>query len=220
MTFEQSKTLIVVYKDELYCNYLKKLVETKRANEDGSIDRTRSDINIVAWTEKVWLSQKKAGNINDRVLFLGDVKGTDKLLPIIDVKYDKYGILLGWAGKQAILHIDSKVLIKNGYSEFFNQLYLLPVPESSKVRAIEEPKVIEKDTSEVDNNNQNKNKFAKAIGEAAASLGVILDPVDGAVAAVATASISEFKAGSIQKQQFFFGIHELCENHLEEYMNN
>lgn len=69
--FGMPKTLIVVYKDEMLMNQLKKLVET---NDDS--------INIVSWTEKVWLGNKKAGNIKDKVLFLGEIKGTDKLIPV------------------------------------------------------------------------------------------------------------------------------------------
>ena len=43
---------------------------------------TDDSINIVSWTEKVWLGNKKAGNIKDKVLFLGEIKGTDKLIPV------------------------------------------------------------------------------------------------------------------------------------------
>lgn len=77
------KTLIVVYKDEMLMNQLKKLVETNDDSESGDIVGTTDDsINIVSWTEKVWLGNKKAGNIKDKVLFLGEIKGTDKLIPV------------------------------------------------------------------------------------------------------------------------------------------
>lgn len=91
--FLETKTLIVVYKDELMLNQLKKLIETKDDSEtDGVVGVTDESVRIVAWTEKVWRDQKKAGNINNKVLFLGDIKDTDKLIPIIDIKYDQYGI--------------------------------------------------------------------------------------------------------------------------------
>ena len=77
------KTLIVVYKDEMLMNQLKKLAETNDDSESGDIVSTTDDsINIVSWTEKVWLGNKKAGNIKDKVLFLGEIKGTDKLIPV------------------------------------------------------------------------------------------------------------------------------------------
>ena len=58
------ETLIVVYKDEMLMNQLKKMVETKDDGGDEQIVGTRdASINIVAWAEKVWLGNKKAGNI-------------------------------------------------------------------------------------------------------------------------------------------------------------
>ena len=81
--FGMPKTLIVVYKDEMLMNQLKKLVETNDDSESGDIVGTTDDsLNIVSWTEKVWLGNKKAGNIKDKVLFLGEIKGTDKLIPV------------------------------------------------------------------------------------------------------------------------------------------
>lgn len=81
--FTMPKTLIVIYKDEMLMNQLKKLVETNDDSESGDIVGTTDDsINIVSWTEKVWLGNKKAGNIKDKVLFLGEIKGTDKLIPV------------------------------------------------------------------------------------------------------------------------------------------
>ena len=81
--FGMPKTLIVVYKDEMLMNQLKKLVETNDDSESGDIVGTTDDsINIVSWTEKVWLGNKKAGNIKDKVLFLGEIEGTDKLIPV------------------------------------------------------------------------------------------------------------------------------------------
>lgn len=81
--FGMPKTLIVVYKDEMLMNQLKKLVETNDDSESGDIVGTTDDsINIVSWTETVWLGNKKAGNIKDKVLFLGEIKGTDKLIPV------------------------------------------------------------------------------------------------------------------------------------------
>lgn len=51
--FETKKTLIVVYKDELLMNQLKKMVETHDDNEQGVIGTRDDSINIVSWTEKV-----------------------------------------------------------------------------------------------------------------------------------------------------------------------
>ncbi len=61
--FNEKKTLIVVYKNELMLNQLKKLVETNDDGEGDNIVGTRDgSVQIVAWTESVWKDQKKAGN--------------------------------------------------------------------------------------------------------------------------------------------------------------
>ena len=98
--FETKKTLIVVYKDELLMNQLKKLIETHDDDSDNMVGTKDDSINVVSWEEKVWLGNKKAGNIQGKILFLDEIKGTDKLIPVLDIKLDKYGIKFGWAGNQ------------------------------------------------------------------------------------------------------------------------
>jgi hypothetical protein len=131
--FETKKTLIVVYKDELLMNQLKKMVESHDDTEDGVIGTRDDSINIVSWTEKVWLGNKKAGNIQGKILFLGEVKGTDKLIPVIDAKFDDCGVKYGWAGNQAVLFVDPKALTnREGYDSFLKKLSDLPVPDFLK----------------------------------------------------------------------------------------
>lgn len=131
--FEAKKTLIVVYKDELLMNQLKKMVETHDDNEHSTIGTRDDSINIVSWTEKVWLGNKKAGNIQGKILFLGEIKGTDKLIPVIDVQFDECGVKFGWAGNQAVVYADSKVLTtRKDYDAFLEKLFALPVPSFLK----------------------------------------------------------------------------------------
>lgn len=131
--FETKKTLIVIYKDELLMNQLKKMVETRDDTGDSVLGTRDDSINIVSWTEKVWLGNKKAGNIQGKILFLGDVKGTDKLIPVIDVKFDDCGVKYGWAGNQAVLFVDPKALTnREGYDTFLKKFCDLPVPEFLK----------------------------------------------------------------------------------------
>lgn len=145
MYYMEPKTLIVVYKDELLVNQLKKLIETKDDGDETAVVGTRDgSVQIVAWTEKVWLEQKKTGNITAKVLFLGDIKGTDKLVPVIDVKFDQYGIKYGWAGNQAVLTADPKGMkSREEYASFVTDLGLLPAPASVKtaIKATESHKI-------------------------------------------------------------------------------
>ena len=209
MLFNEPQTLIVVYKEELYSNFLKKLVETNDDNGDDAVVGTRDgSIHVVAWTEKVWRDQKKAGNINNKVLFLGDIKGTDKLLPIIDVKYDEFGIQFGWAGNQAVLHVDTKVLKKEGYQKFYDIFSKMPVPESMKVNAIKKDKESAKEKT-VAEEKQDKKRIWDAVK------GYALGGVPGALI-----SLKFDVDNAIQQQQFIFGIYKLYESHLKKYINN
>lgn len=131
--FETKKTLIVVYKDELLMNQLKKMIETNDDAEDAVIGTKDDSINIVSWTEKVWLGNKKAGNIQGKILFLGDIKGTDKLIPVLDVKFDYRAVKYGWAGNQAALYVELEELTNREiYDEFLKKMSELPIPSFLK----------------------------------------------------------------------------------------
>lgn len=115
--FEEKKTLIVVYKDEMLVNLL------RRCCSDNN-----DPVEIVAWTEKVWSQQKKAGNIQGKVLFIGNVLGVNNLLPIISVRYDKWGIKIGMSGNQAVIALtkmDFIQVIKGFYDEYVKYPILL-----------------------------------------------------------------------------------------------
>ena len=128
--FEEPRNLIVVYKekDEIPLNQLKKMVDTKDDDaEIGKIIGTEDGtVKIVAWSEKTWLDNKKAGNtgdLDDHILFLGDIKGVDKLIPTLDIKFDEYGVSYGVSGKQAAIMIDPKPLLKKEtYDKFVESL--------------------------------------------------------------------------------------------------
>lgn len=228
--FGMAKTLIVVYKDEMLMNQLKKLVETNDDSETGEIIGTTDDsINIVSWTEKVWLGNKKAGNIRDKVLFLGDIKGTDKLIPVIDVVFDDCGVKFGWAGNQAILYSDIKALSdREAYISFLGKLAELPIPEMIKKPQninIEDQNAESADTDEtpveieiVERKEVKKeHAFFRKAKEALAT---------GAEAVGKAGSIVADKAGDIfrdrnavRRQQLFYGVVNLYNHGLEKFMN-
>ena len=231
--FETKKTLIVVYKDELLMNQLKKMVET---HDDGeSVVGTRDDsISIVSWTEKVWLGNKKAGNIQGKILFLGDVKGTDKLIPVIDVKFSDCGVKYGWAGNQAVLYADTKQLAdRNDYDEFLRKLSELPVPDflkTLKENVVEpaEDEIVEEIIEDTAENTVEESgstgagkkekinilKFAKkAIGDGA--------EVAGRVGSQVVLKSEElFRNKNLMKRQMlFYGVVHLYNDGLENFMS-
>ena len=49
------------------------------------------------------------------------------------MKFDECGVRFGWAGNQAVIYADPKVLTtRKDYDEFLEKLSLLPVPNSLK----------------------------------------------------------------------------------------
>ena len=192
--FGEPETLIVVYKNELFVNLLRKLVETKDDVDDEHIvGVTDNSVRIVAWDEKVWLDQKRAGNINNKVLFLGKIKGWDQLLPIIDVQFDEFGVKYGWAGNKAILIAETAPLDdKKLYNSFLEELNKLDIPEEIKSDEVEIEEVEEK-----------TNLFSKAKGFFKKHVAEPLSP----------------ERKKRIKQQYFFRINKLYRNHLEEFIN-
>lgn len=224
--FNITKTLIVVYKDEMLVNQLKKLVDTKDDIDENTTVGTRDgSINIVSWNEKVWLGNKKAGNIKDKVLFLGDIKGTDKLIPVIDVKFNEYGVKFGWAGNQAAIFTDVKALHdREDYLDFIEKLSELPVPEM-----IKKPKNIKIDISEVEAENEEstevdtieKNKKPQVLFDKAKEkivLGVGAVGKTGLKVAAKTEDLLRDKS-AVTRQMLFYGVVKLYENGLEDFMN-
>lgn len=203
MFYTEPRTLVVVCKDEMLVNQLRKLVETKDDTGEESVIGTRDgSVKIVAWTEKVWLDQKKAGNIDSKVLLVGDIKGVDKLIPVLDIRFEECGVKYGWAGNQAVIAIDPKALKKEeDYNAFLEKLNALPVPEIIKKKPQAAPK-------------ENAAKAGAAVGIAA-----VFGMIAGLGAAGAELAMSVFSNKTAVKQQMlFYGVLNLYNNHLEEFM--
>lgn len=229
--FETKKTLIVVYKDELLMNQLKKMVETRDDSEEDVVGTRDDSINIVSWTEKVWMGNKKAGNIQGKILFLGDIKGTDKLIPVIDVKFNDCGVKYGWAGNQAVLFADPKSLTdRKEYDDFLNKLSELPVPAFLKtmkenvVSTETDPELEDVENQEVEVLTENGKvvkpktlKFIKAAQGAIESGAEVIGKVGNQVI---MRSEQIFRNKSLMKRQMlFYGVLHLYNDGLEEFMN-
>ncbi|BBK61514.1 hypothetical protein A9CBEGH2_04540 [Amedibacterium intestinale] len=223
--FGMSKTLIVVYKDEMVVNQLKKMVETHDDKEEGIIGTRDDSVNVVAWTEKVWLNNKKAGNITDKVLFLGDISGTDKLIPVLDIKFNQFGVQYGWAGNQAVLFVDSKEMHdKDIYLDFIEQLSKLSVPDMIKepinTRYANGEQESTPNETEDDENKNSRKKINKFLGNAKNTLdkGVkALDKVRVNVASKTEDLLRDKK--KVTRQQLFYGVVNLYNNDLDNFMN-
>ncbi len=128
--FEEPRNLLVVYKnkDEISLNQLRKFVDTKDDDPDNEkiVGTEDGTVKIIAWDEKTWIDNKKAGNsghLDDKILFLGDIKGVEKLIPTLDIKFDEFGVSYGFSGKQAAILVDPKPLNNPGtYDSFMKKL--------------------------------------------------------------------------------------------------
>ena len=234
MFYSEPKTLIVIYKNEMLVNQLKKLVETNDDLSEETIVGVRDgSVRIVSWTEEVWKAQKKAGNISNKVLFLGDFKDTKALLPILETKYDKYGIKYGWAGNQALIVSDPNVFAdKELYKEFLDELETYPLPNVIKpVRAGDEATALEKQEQtdetlpEANIEQKAKKKFnltsaiGKTINFAEKTAKAVSSSVSHTFSEINSA-INDLPADRfvITTQQYYYAIMKFYENHMEEFL--
>lgn len=204
----ESKQLTVVYKDELLLNWFRKLVQSRK----------EPPIELVAWDEGMWLSNKKSGELeNTKVLFIGDVKGVDKLEPVIDCKFDYWGIKYGWAGKRAIILADSDALYgKSDYHRFLDQFKKMCNVNDKKNK--EEP-------AEVAAWGVANIGGGTAVGIAlGATLGFVGIPVAaltvlGANAVAALVQDNYKNKKKILEQQYLYGVSRFFSNDLDDFMN-
>lgn len=200
--FEESRNLIVVYKekDEVAFNQLKKMVDTKDDDaESGTIVGTEDGtVKIVAWNEKTWLDNKRSGNtgmLDDKILFLGDIKGVDKLIPTLDIKFNQYGVSYGFSGKQAAIIIDTKYLKKKEiYDEFIADL----------------KKVCTATTVEKKKNLDFKDKIKK----------VVTYSIWGGIGAMAIVYYAFADEKLVRSQQLLYAVVKLYQNDLDKFMKN
>ena len=221
--YYEPKTLIVVYKDEMLANQMKKLIETKDDTDDGLTGTRDSSINVVTWTEKIWLANKKAGNITSKVLFLGGIKGVDSLIPVVDVKFEKHGVRYGWAGNQAVIYADpGEIKTIDSYYAFYNELKSMPVPQA--IKDASKPKtapVKEQPQEEAQQETEEKKGF---FAKGKDLLKKVEDTiVDGMVDIAEKASIfteENFRnKKAVERQMLFYGVINMYNEGLETFMN-
>lgn len=223
MNYYGAKTLIVVYKDEMLVNQLKKFVETNDDNKENIVGTADGSINIVSWDENTWIANKKAGNIKDKVLFIGDIKGVENLIPVLDIRFDNFGVKFGWAGNQAVVFTEVDILnSRDKYLEFIEKLEKLPVPDVIKQPQNTKINVSENDESKeiVNKEDPNNNRIQNILSFAKDSIAKGLDVVEKATLVVASKTEDLFRDKNIVKRQMlFYGVANLYQNGLNDFMD-
>lgn len=126
--------LVVVTKDDLLFDQFKKLVQSEDDESDEIIVGVKDGTcRILRWDERKWLYRSRTETLNEKCLVLGDVKGTENGIKLMDVKFEDYGVRYGWLGSCAYVAADrSRLRSKGMYEVFLKDLSELPVPDSIK----------------------------------------------------------------------------------------
>ncbi|RRF92399.1 MAG: hypothetical protein DUD26_06415 [Eubacteriaceae bacterium] len=144
------------------------------------------------------------------------------------MKYDKHGVKYGWAGNQAIVYANPKEITnREKYVEFINDLSNLPVPDivknpkDSKLKKVAEnlPKfnVAETIRQRV---KQEKVKVPEFLQKAKKAVKKEVEVVGEAGSKAVNAAEDLFRDKNIvMKQQLFYGVVNLYNNDLEQFMN-
>lgn len=130
---DNKNNLIVVCKDDMLYNQIKKLVETDDDIGDTIVGTKDGTINIIRWNEDKFAFRFAVNTINDKMLILGNYKEIEKLKQKADQKLDEYGIRYGQFDNLAYIQADRQVLRnKTDYQKFLSELETMKVPEDVK----------------------------------------------------------------------------------------
>ncbi len=155
---------------------------------------------------------------------MGDIKGVDALIPVIDVKFEKHGVRFGWAGNQAVIYVKpSEIKSIESYAEFHSALAALPAPQSVK-DSIKPRLVPVKETADEPAEQESESEtrgilargkgFFKKAGEA------IGDTFADLSAKAMIFSEENFKnKKAMERQMLFYGVICLYNEGLETFMN-
>lgn len=203
LLFEDRVSLIVVYKDEMLLNQFKKLV-------DGL------NVDIVSWAEKTWLANKKAGNITSKVLYLGNLKSIKYLIPVLDIKFNMYGVKFGVSGSQAALFTNAKEInTYDKYLEFWTALQEIAIPDiikfSIKPKTFNSVSDNEEDcaSSEFD---EDGNEFTVQENNIRAKLVHIRTNI------AKRAEDALRNKSKLNRQMLFFGVVELSKHYISDFL--
>lgn len=154
------------------------------------------------------------------------------------MKFDECGVRFGWAGNQAVVYADTKVLTtREDYDAFLEKLSALPVPEFLKdtkegiaetgtdhesVITIEQPTEDNPENADSESTevNEKKRKEINLLNGVKKAFSTGADAIGKVGARIASKSEETFRNKSLMKQQMlFYGVVSLYNDGLEKFMN-
>lgn len=204
------KNLIVVYKEknEEIVNYLKILIETNDDDlEKGIIVGTADNtVKLYAWDEKTWLKKKitmRKELQGDRILFLGNIQGTEKIKSSLDIKFDKHGVICGLIDNLGVITVNPRALDAIiSYNSFLKEL-----------KSVCNSPIVKRKTV--------YNDEKRVIGDSLILVALsIAFPVQGLATALTVYTVNAFNDEKIiKKQQMLYGVVRLYREYLDNFMD-
>lgn len=206
--------LIIVCDDKTkeYANYLRQLVSVNDDTDEQIIGTKDGSVETAVWLEQQYLDTQATISSNDHVLFVGNNKTSQSETKNMNVEFDKYGMKFGWLGKRGMMQVDDNLLNKEDYDSFiefcttykqyFDKLAYQKAEEKKETKEIEVIDVEPNNVTEVvEKNQENINKFLKAVSKAAAVVAdKVLEPIEDVVVAGAKGAYEGVQALAVHRK--------------------
>lgn len=70
------------------------------------------------WPEKEFEQNSIQISSSTKVIFIGNTKVTQKIIPNIRIKYNNYGMKYGWLGNRGVIYVEQSSIKKDDYNAF------------------------------------------------------------------------------------------------------
>lgn len=126
--------LFIVCKDDILSKFILRLVNSNDDIDENNVVGTKDgSIQPIVMNEKAWLAQRSEEVIEDKVMFIGDIKDTEAFINATEPTFNELGVKYGWSGNRAYIISNVKgVLSKSDYSSLLAKLQNLQIPDKYK----------------------------------------------------------------------------------------
>ena len=105
---KSKKVIWIVSEEKLKCY----------ANVLSSLISEGSDFKAVCKSIKEYEQNKVNCSSENKILFMGKIKGNEKIIETFPEKFNKYDIIYRWRGSNAFLYVDEKIELLHDNTEF------------------------------------------------------------------------------------------------------